>query len=423
MVRAIRALHSNIDIFLAKSSNNIILVMNEIMSLKTTGKQTDQSITQKDKIGNTFDAAGYSDIFLAYQKYRKAVSAVTLHLSTVDHFCKSKFPVAQQCSMKVGVLLQSVAKIFANEQMRVWSGACDLSRRLKDIKRGKIDSSCQTTKHNGAKIVLDDHYEANFAERASLMDASPPQDVEDDEEDVISAVSNRFSLPDCSGIVKHGMIRYCESLDKLKASAGATGVVAINGSSVDFIDVYAILFVDGMLHLYEKIPPSNNSVARKVLEARDIVVDGATDSRIKPSNSPDYWSAWIGDTPIRSLCTANSSGAITLVSDPSTNSGDRAVYMSQFSPSCEVSMLLSSDAEQDVFKVTCYTTTKGASISAASASVLSRSAAELSGDYSTAESVFTSCEGAPAGDDREWVRAIIQPYNRNRFKDPEDVLL
>ena len=83
-------------------------------------------------------------------------------------------------------------------------------------------------------------------------------------------------------------------------------------------------------------------------------------------------------------------------------------------------MLLSSDAEQEVFRVKCYTTTKAASISIASANALTRSAAELGGIYASSVSVFTSCEGAAAGDAKEWMQAIVQPYNRNHINNSEE---
>ncbi len=160
-----------------------------------------------------------------------------------------------------------------------------------------------------------------------------------------------------------------------------------------------------MLHLYDNTPVNNaNRLSRK----------SVTDDVIPPTlplivslSRKDKWDEWIGDAPLRSLCVAN---ALNTVQN-STNASESLLGILKAAPvTCDVTTLMCSEPYHEIIRVSCPTiVTAGLATNSSSNVGYIRP--------SNGVSFLTAVPGTPDGDIKDWIQAIIQPYNMNDLTD------
>jgi hypothetical protein len=339
----------------------------------------------------TADASQHPDfygIYLAFQRYRRAIWDLKEYLHNVELFSDSQIPAARKVSQGVSAMLQKIVRLFAHEHASIWSGS---SRLIADLE-GEMKPQAKPSNAIEASAVNEDAEVESRAEESMAKSTTSA-----DENEVKGDVDARdetvdpdmmLSLPELAGVVKVGIVRYCLNPELLLASTAATGVAVLDAPSVVLKDVLAVLFIDGMLYLYDPqsaaLPPLYRSDGSAFPDAELAV------------NVKDY----VNDMPIKCLNVGAIGTFRAAVPDGVAHSPGKF----------DIQPLMCSHPTQEAFNVTCPTLTFTGQMPPLPPIQGAPQGHDPTNRYVPMANVFASPTGAAENTLQRWMGAIIDRF-------------
>lgn len=361
--------------YAGQSASSVVAALSSASaaSLAPVGWRTSESAQHPELYG----------IYLAFQRYRRAIRDLKEYLHTVELFSDSQIPAARKVSQGVSAMLQKIVRLFAHEHASIWSGSTQL---ISDLE-GEAKPPSNAIEASKASEEVQEEPQSEESVVKSTASADENETVTDVRDETVDP-DMMLSLPELAGVVKVGRVRYCLNPDLLLASTAATGVAVLDATSVVLKDVLAVLFVDGMLYLYDPQSAAQPSLCTS---------DGSSipDAELA-ANLKDY----VNDVPIKCLNVGAIGTYRTAVPDGVAHAPGKF----------DIQPLMCSHPSQEAFNVTCPTLTLTGQIPLLPPMQGNSIGNEPAPRFVPMANVFVSPAGASENTLQRWMAAIIDRF-------------